>query len=161
MVNKLKYKEILASSVGSGLEYYDFLIFGFFSPIFAPLFFPAENIFLSVLWGYAAFAVGFIARPIGGVIFGHIGDRKGRKAALSSSIFFMGFSTLLIGVLPTYDSIGIIAPILLIIARIIQGISIGGEFAGGTVFSVEHGSSANRTGFAGGIVVFGAMSGTL
>ncbi len=160
-MNKMKYKEILTAGIGSGLEYYDFLIFGFFAPIFAPLFFPVDNHFLAVLWGYLAFAIGFISRPIGGIIFGHIGDRTGRKAALSYSILFMGFGTLLIGILPTYEQIGILAPILLILARIAQGISIGGEFAGGTIFSVEHGKTANRPGFAGGLVLFGAMGGTL
>ncbi|NQY44001.1 MAG: MFS transporter, partial [Legionellales bacterium] len=160
-MSKMKYKEIFTAGIGSGLEYYDFIIFGFFAPIFAPLFFPADNQFLAVLWGYSAFAVGFIFRPIGGVLFGHIGDRLGRKSALSYSILFMGLGTLLIGILPTYNQIGILAPILLILARIIQGISIGGEFAGGKIFSVEHGSIVNRKGFAGALVIFGAMGGTL
>ena len=160
-MNRMKYREILTAGIGSGLEYYDFLIFGFFAPTFAPLFFPADNKFLAIIWGYSAFAIGFIFRPIGGVLFGHIGDRQGRKSALSYSILFMGFGTLLIGILPTYNQIGILAPILLILARIIQGISIGGEFAGGTIFSVEHGKSVNRTGLAGGLVLAGAMSGTL
>ncbi len=159
-MSKIKYREIFSCSIGSGLEYYDFIVFGFFATSFAPLFFPSESIFLSTLWGYTAFAVGFIFRPIGGVIFGHIGDRLGRKIALSSSIILMGLATLLIGILPTYNSIGMIAPLLLVFARIIQGISAGGEFPGGAVFVLEH-SNKNSKGFSLSIVVTGTMFGTL
>ncbi|NQY42025.1 MAG: MFS transporter [Legionellales bacterium] len=159
-MNKMKYREIFSSSIGSGLEFYDFIIFGFFASTFAPLFFPAENIFLSTLWSYTAFAIGFIFRPLGGLLFGHMGDRLGRKSALSSSIILMGFSTLLIGILPTYEQIGVLAPLLLVLARIMQGISAGGESPGGMIFALEH-SPSNKKGFAASLVLAGLMSGTL
>ncbi len=159
-MSKMKYREIFSSSIGSGLEFYDFIIFGFFAATFAPLFFPAENVFLSTLWSYTAFAIGFVFRPFGGLIFGHMGDRVGRKAALSSSIILMGFSTLLIGILPTYEQIGVFAPLLLVLARIMQGISAGGESPGGMIFALEH-SPNNKKGFALSLVLAGTMSGTL
>lgn len=137
-------KAILISSIGGGLEMYDFTIYVFFAPILAALFFPPENNLISLLNTFAIFAVGYFARPLGAIMFGHYGDRFGRKKGMLVSITIMAISTVLIGLLPTYASIGILAPILLVILRFFQGIAVGGDLAGAITFVAEYADNAKR-----------------
>ena len=118
----------LAGSIGSLLEWYDFTVYGFLAPILGKLFFPSDDQVASLLAAFGVFAIGYAARPLGGVIFGYVGDKLGRKPALIVSAFIMGLATLGIGVLPDHSHIGAFAPLLLVILRIIQGLSLGGEF---------------------------------
>jgi MFS transporter, MHS family, shikimate and dehydroshikimate transport protein len=119
----------VASLIGTAIEWYDFLIFGTAAAlVFNQLFFPGVSPLAGTLAAFATFWAGFLARPVGGVIFGHFGDRVGRKAMLVLTLLIMGTATFLIGFLPTYDSIGIWAPILLLTLRLLQGIGLGGEW---------------------------------
>lgn len=139
----------LASAIGATLEWYDFFIFGSAAAlIFNKIFFPAFDPAAGTIAALASFGIGFIARPVGGIVFGHYGDRIGRKAMLVISLMMMGSVTFLIGLLPTYQSIGLGAPILLTVLRFLQGFAVGGEWGGATLMVVEH-SPANRRGFYG------------
>lgn len=139
----------LASAIGSTLEWYDFFIFGASAAlVFNVLFFPDYDPLAGTIASLASFAVGFIARPLGGVVFGHFGDRIGRKAMLVLSLVMMGGVTFVIGLLPTYESIGIGAPILLTLLRLLQGLAVGGEWGGATLMVVEH-APARKRGFYG------------
>lgn len=149
---------ILISLIGNGLEWYDFAIFGYFAPIFSKQFFPAASPFIALINTFAVFAVGFLSRPLGAYIFGKMGDQHGRKKALLCSMFIMACTTSLMGLLPTYDSIGILAPILLVIFRIFQGISLGGEFTGSLSFVIEH-TPPSRRGLVGAIAYSGGFLG--
>jgi MHS family proline/betaine transporter-like MFS transporter len=135
-INK-KVRLILAGVIGNVIEYYDFALIGFLAPIIGSLFFPSSNHFLSLLGSFGAFAAGMIARPLGAVFFGHIGDKVSRKHALFGSLILMALPTFLIGFLPTYAQIGIFAPILLVFLRLIQGFSVGGEYSSSIVYLVE------------------------
>jgi MFS transporter, MHS family, shikimate and dehydroshikimate transport protein len=140
-----------ASFVGALLEWYDFYAFATASAVvFGPLFFPSDDEVLSTMASFAAFASGFVARPIGGLIFGDIGDRIGRKASLIATLVIIGSGTFLIGFLPTFAMAGIWAPILLIILRVAQGIGLGGEYAGASLIIIEHAPIARR-GFWGSL----------
>ena len=139
-----QWKAVVASSVGGMLEWYDFAIYGYLSPIISARFFPSDNSFLSLLATFGVFAVGFLFRPFGGLLLGHIGDRYGRKPVLWLSVTLMGGSTLGMGLLPDYIQWGEAAPVLLVLLRILQGISVGGEFIGSTVYMAELGSTRNR-----------------
>ena len=110
------------------MEWFDFGVYGFFAEAIGKLYFPAHDPAVSLLASFGVFAVGFLARPLGGLIFGHIGDSRGRRAAVMMSIVLMVVPTLLMAVLPTYDQIGITAPILLILLRLLQGLAVGGEY---------------------------------
>jgi MHS family proline/betaine transporter-like MFS transporter len=151
---------IVAGVVGNVLEWYDFALFGVLAPIIAPHFFPSADPLASLINSYAVFAIGFLARPLGGVIFGQIGDRFGRRQALVLSVVMMAVPTCLMGLLPTYQSVGILAPILLTLLRIVQGISTGGEFSGSIIFLVEQ-APDHRRGLFGSIANFGSMIGGL
>lgn len=119
----------VASMIGTVMEWYDFFLYGFVAAlVFGPLFFPDFSPVVGTIASFATLSVGFIARPIGGVIFGHFGDRIGRKAMLITSLSIMGAATFAIGLLPTYQMIGIWAPILLTLCRFLQGIALGGEW---------------------------------
>lgn len=143
------------------LEFYDFTLYGFFVAILSPLFFPASDPYTSLISGFGVFAVGFVTRPLGAILFGHIGDKYGRKNALTLSIILMALPTLMIGCLPTYQQIGLAAPILLMLARLIQGICTGGEYNGAGIFIVEH-TKTNKKGFYGSILSSsGAVGGLL
>src|SRR5258708_35820772 len=138
-----------ASAIGATIEWYDFFLYGVVTPlVFSKLFFPNFDPIVGTLLAYTTFFVGFVSRPIGGIIFGHYGDRIGRKAVLILTLLIMGVATFLIGLLPTYESVGIWAPILLLLLRIFQGIGIGGEWGGAVLMAVEH-SPDNRRGFYG------------
>ena len=155
------HKVILSAIGGTILEYYDALLYTHLLFILTPLFFPSEDLFVSRVLGMGSYAIGFLMRPLGGIIFGHIGDRLGRKVALGYSIILMSLPTFIIGVLPTYATIGIAAPVILILCRLLQSFSVGGESAGATVFLVEHakrGYESTTTSFinvacnAGGVI---------
>lgn len=121
----------LASFVGTTIEWYDFYSYATAAAIvFGPLFFPGENRFVSLLASFGSFAVGFFARPVGGVLFGYLGDRFGRKRSLLATLMLMAVSTVAIGMLPTYAQAGIVAPVLLVLMRVLQGIAVGGEWGG-------------------------------
>src|ERR671911_1807322 len=131
-------KVAFASFVGAAIEWYDFFIFGTAAGlVFNELFFTNLDPITGTLVAYLTFAVGFVARPVGSVIFGHYGDRIGRKTMLILTLFIMGVATFIIGLLPTYEQIGIWAPILLVVMRIFQGIGIGGEYGGAVLMAGE------------------------
>jgi MFS family permease len=141
------------------LEWYDFFLYGFTAAlVFGKLFFPTYSPIAGTMASFGTFAVGFVARPLGGVLFGHFGDRLGRKAALILTISIMGGSSFLIGLIPTYGSIGIAAPILLTVLRFLQGIGLGGEWGGAVLMTLEY-APEKRRGFYGSIVQLGAVLG--
>lgn len=154
-------KAAMASWIGTTIEYYDYACYGIAaSLVFADLFFPAADPLVATLLSLASFAAGYIARPLGALVFGHFGDRVGRKTILIVTLVLMGAATFAIGVLPTYDDIGIAAPVLLLVARILQGVSAGGEYGGAVLMTVEH-SDRGRRGFFGSIVNTGTTAGLL
>ncbi len=155
-----KKKIILPVAFGSILELYDFAIYGILVPIMAPLFFPHTDSFVSIISSLGVLAIGFFARPIGAIYFGYIGDKKGRREALTLSLFGMSFATFGIGLLPTYQSIGPLAPVLLIVLRMIQGICVGGESTGASVFNLEH-TKDTHLGVIGGIISASMISGVI
>ena len=138
-------KVIVASLIGTSLEWYDFFLYGTASAlVFNKLFFPNFDPLVGTLLAFATYAVGFIARPLGGLVFGHFGDRVGRKQVLIVTLLIMGIATFLIGALPTYQAIGVAAPILLVVLRFIQGLGLGGEWGGAVLMSLEHGAPDRR-----------------
>jgi metabolite-proton symporter len=138
---------IVASFIGTTIEWYDFFVYGTAAAlVFNRLFFPTLNPLAGTLSSYGTFALGFVARPLGGVVFGHFGDRRGRKTMLVWSLLIMGVATAAIGLIPTYDRIGIWAPILLVVLRFIQGFGVGGEWGGAVLIVLEH-SRGERRGF--------------
>lgn len=143
---KLARRAAVASLVGTAVEWYDYFIFGTASAlVFGPLFFPnPENPIIGTLSAFAVFGVGFFARPLGGIVFGHFGDKFGRKAALVTTLMMMGIATFLIGLLPTTEQIGIWAPILLVLLRLIQGFGVGGEWGGASLVAVEYAPPGKR-----------------
>ncbi len=154
-------KKILAlSSLGGALEFYDFIVFVFLAKTIGSLFYPSQNPVLSLITTYSVFAVGYLARPLGGMIFGHIGDRYGRKKTFIATLLLMALPTFFIGLLPTYQNMGITASFALLLLRLIQGFSVGGEIPGAIVFSLETVLEKYR-GFATGLILFGVNMGLL
>ncbi len=150
----------IASFIGTTVEFYDFLIYGTAAAlVFPKLFFPNVSSASGLLLSFATFGVGFVARPLGGVVFGHFGDRLGRKRMLVYSLLAMGAATVLMGLLPTYAQIGMAAPILLTLLRLVQGFAVGGEWGGATLMAVEH-ASPERKGLYGAFPQMGAPAGT-
>lgn len=152
----------IASGVGTAIEWYDFILYGTASAlVFNHIFFPPSiNPLISLLASYATFATGFVARPIGGIIFGHYGDRIGRKTILVLTLLMMGLSTFLVGCLPDYAAIGILAPLALVVLRFIQGLAAGGEWGGAVLMSTEH-SPEGKRGFYGSWTQAGASLGNV
>jgi metabolite-proton symporter len=151
----------VASAIGTTVEWYDFFIYGTAAAtVFGPRFFPQVSPVAGTLAAFATFGVGFFARPIGGIVMGHLGDRVGRKSMLVWSLMLMGFSTLGIGLLPEYEQIGLWAPTLLILFRLVQGFALGGEWGGAVLMSIEHAPAARR-GFYGSVVALGLPIGIL
>ena len=151
----------VASAVGTTIEWYDFFIYGTAAAIvFGPQFFPQVSELAGRLASFATFAIGFIARPLGGVVMGHFGDRLGRKSMLVWSLTLMGLATVAIGLLPTYSQIGLWAPALLIAFRFVQGFALGGEWGGAVLMSVEHAPPGKR-GFFGSFVAMGLPAGII
>jgi MHS family shikimate/dehydroshikimate transporter-like MFS transporter len=154
-------KVAFASAIGTTIEWYDFFLYGVVTPIVLnKLFFPNFDPVVGTLLAYTTFFVGFLSRPIGGIIFGHYGDRIGRKTVLVLTLLIMGLATFLIGLLPTYASAGIWAPIMLLVLRIFQGIGIGGEWGGAVLMAVEH-SPQGKRGFYGSWPQVGVPAGLL
>lgn len=151
---------VWAAAAGNILEWYDFGAYGFFAAIFGRNFFPSDNHLVSLLSAFGVFAAALFMRPLGGLIFGHIGDRHGRCPALMTSTLIMALSTFLIGCLPTYAVAGLMAPVLLIVLRLLQGISLGGEYSASIAYIAE-GSDPRRRGFVSSLAPFGVSLGTL
>jgi len=159
---------VLAGVIGNTLEWFDFAVYGYFVTTLSKLFFPSSDPIASILATYLVFGVGFVMRPVGSIVFGIYGDRYGRRRALSAVIFLMALSTLAIGLLPTYDQVGVAAPVLLVLARLVQGLSAGGEWGGSTAYIVEY-APEGRRGFigswqqvsVGGGFLLGSLSGTV
>ena len=136
---------VMASLIGTTIEWYDFFLYGSAAAlVFNKLFFPKFDPLTGTLLAFATYALGFVARPVGGIVFGHFGDRIGRKRLLMLSLVLMGVATILIGLLPTYGQIGVWAPIGLIILRLVQGFAVGGEWGGAVLMAAEHGDAARR-----------------
>ncbi len=146
MTRRRELRKIIgASLIGTSLEWYDFFLYGTAAAlVFNELFFPDFDPLVGTLLSFATFAVGFVARPVGGVVFGHYGDRVGRRKILVITLLIMGVATFLIGCLPTYDDIGVAAPILLVVLRFVQGLGLGGEWGGAVLMVAEHGDDRRR-----------------
>jgi MFS family permease len=147
--------------VGTSIEWYDFFVFGTASAlVFGRLFFPTFSELAGTLAAFASFAVGFVARPVGGLVFGHIGDRIGRKTTLVLTLTMMGVATFVMGLMPTYAQIGVWAPILMVALRFVQGLAVGGEWGGAVLMATEHSGGARR-GFFGSFAQIGSAVGGL
>lgn len=147
-VESQRRKAVVAGVIGNVLEWYDFGVYGYFVSTISQLFFPSSDPLAGMLLTFAVFGVGFVMRPVGSIVFGIYGDKVGRRKALSAVIFLMGFSTLGLGLLPTYAQVGVLAPLLLVIIRLLQGLSAGGEWGGSTAYLVEF-APEGRRGFIG------------
>lgn len=156
----LKNRAVLSNTLGNILEWYDFTLYGILAVLIAKVFFPTEDPTAGLLLTFTIFAVGFLMRPIGGIIYGHIGDRYGRKKALVSSIILMTLATVALGLLPSYQTLGITASILMALVRMFQGIAVGGEFTGTMSFLVETAPS-DRRGLFGSFALVGVLAGIL
>ncbi|MGF6573634.1 MHS family shikimate/dehydroshikimate transporter-like MFS transporter [Paraburkholderia sp. GAS333] len=151
----------MASFVGAVMDWYDFYVYGLVAALVFPhLFFPASNPSTGTLLTFATFGVGFVARPLGGVVFGHFGDKVGRKAMLVITLALMGLGTTLVGLLPTYESVGVAAPLMLVGLRFVQGFAVGGEWGGATLMAIEN-CPEDRRGFFGSFVQVGSFVGLL
>src|SRR4051812_15975803 len=138
-------KVVFASMIGTAVEWYDFFLYGSAAAlVFGSLFFPKSDPVTGTLLAFGTYALGFAARPLGGIVFGHFGDRVGRKRMLVTSLLLMGLATLAIGLLPTYASIGLAAPVLLLACRLLQGFAVGGEWGGAVLMAAEHGDDHRR-----------------
>src|SRR3989475_1675899 len=135
---------ITASSAGTVVEWYDFYLYATLAPFFAPIFFPSDNPTASLLAAFATYAAGFLVRPFGAVFFGALGDIIGRKYTFLVTITVMGIATVLVGFLPTYAQIGVIAPIILVVLRLAQGLALGGEYGGAAIYVAEHAPDNKR-----------------
>ena len=151
---------VVSGIAGNVMEWYDFSVYGYFAAIIGRQFFPAGDPVSSLLAAFGVFAAGFLMRPLGSLLFGHVGDKSGRKLALTASVALMAVPTFLIGALPSYQQIGVWAPLLLVLMRLLQGLSVGGEYTTSSIFLVE-GSAAGHRGFLGSFVPFGACGGVL
>ena len=136
---------IVASTVGTTIEWYDFFLYGTMAALVFPgVFFPTSDPFVSQILAFSSFTVGFIARPLGGMLFGYLGDRVGRKSTLVATLLLMGISTVLVGLVPSYQGIGVAAPIILSLLRFAQGIGVGGEWGGSVLLAIEYGHRGRR-----------------
>ncbi len=151
---------LAAGFVGNVLEWYDFAVYGFFAPTIGKLFFPSDDPATSLIASFGAFAAGFLMRPVGAVLFGYVGDLLGRRRVLTLSVVMMAVPTFLVGLLPTHADIGLAAAALLVLLRMVQGVSVGGEYTGSFVFLVEH-APEGRRGFFGSWSLIGATGGIL
>jgi MHS family proline/betaine transporter-like MFS transporter len=151
-------RAIGAAAIGNCMEWFDFGVYSYVAATIGRVFFPAHNPTSELLSSFGTFAVAFVARPFGGLFFGPLGDKVGRQAVLATTILLMAASTFIVGVLPSYAEIGVWAPILLIIARLVQGFSTGGEYGGAATFMVEYAPDKNR-GFLCSWLEFGTLSG--
>lgn len=160
-VKKLNLRHrVMAGFIGNVVEWYDFALYGYLAGILAPLFFPSENPTAGLIATYGVFAAGFMMRPLGAFVFGWFGDKYGSARTMQISVILMALPTLFLGLLPTYDQIGITAPILLIAIRLLQGLSVGGEFSSSATYLVET-APMGRRGFIGSWANIGSMTGSL
>ncbi|GGA75142.1 MFS transporter [Pseudoclavibacter endophyticus] len=151
----------IAAFVGTTIEWYDFYVYATAAAlVFGPLFFPSDDPLAETASSFATFAVAFLVRPIGGILFGHIGDRLGRRVSLVMTLLLMGVATVLVGFLPTYADVGVFAPIMLVLLRALQGLAVGGEWGGAVLMSVEHAPAKSKT-FYGGFTQLGNPAGAL
>ncbi|GAA4114430.1 MFS transporter [Enteractinococcus coprophilus] len=158
---RLNYRVLLGSLSGSVIEWFDFLVYGTVAAlVFNKLYFPNDDAFISTILAYVSFSLTFFFRPLGGILFSHIGDRIGRKKTLFITLVLMGGGTVAIGLLPTYETIGIAAPLLLILCRILQGLAIGGEWGGALLLAYEY-APKNRRGLYGAVPQMGISLGML
>jgi MFS transporter, MHS family, proline/betaine transporter len=153
-------KIVAAGAIGNILEWYDFAVYGYFAAEIGGTFFPSQSPASRVVAAFGIFAVGYLMRPVGGAIVGHIGDKVGRRAALTISVTAMAIPTFLVGMLPGYATLGLAAPILLALLRMIQGLSVGGEYTTSLVFVIEH-APPNRRGLIGAMACSGGTIGIL
>ncbi len=153
-------KAVTAGAIGNFVEWYDYSVYGFFATVIASQFFPSDDPVASLLATFAVFAVAFFMRPVGAFVFGHYGDTIGRRNTLAAAIILMGVATLMIGLLPSYAQIGVLAPILLVVARLLQGFSAGGEWSGSAAFMVEY-APENKRGLYGSWQQFSIVAGLL
>src|SRR5262249_15024053 len=151
---------IIAGIAGNVMEWYDFGVYGYFATVIGSQFFPAKDPTSSLIAAFGVFAAGFLMRPLGSLVFGHLGDKLGRKLALTASVMVMAAPTFLIGFLPTYEQAGLTALALLVVLRLVQGLSVGGEYTTSGVFLVEQSEPQHR-GFLGSFVPLGATFGVL
>jgi MFS family permease len=153
-------RAVIASTVGTTIEWYDFLLYGQMAAIvFAKLYFPSSDPLTGTLQAFAVFAVGFLARPVGAAIFGHYGDRIGRKAALIATLLLTGLSTFLVGCVPTYEQIGVWGAVLMVVLRFIQGIGVGGEWGGSVLLAMEWARTSKNRGLIAAWPQFGGPAG--
>lgn len=153
-------KNAFAGAIGNVMEWYDFAAYAYMAPVISGLFFPSGNDFTSLLAAYGAFAAGYLSRPLGAFLFGYIGDKRGRKLVLVVSVTAMGISTVAIGLLPVATQIGPLAAVALVTLRVLQGLSVGGEYTGSATFVVEH-APTNRRAFYCSWILCGASAGFL
>jgi len=151
---------IMAGFIGNVVEWYDFALYGYLAGVIAPIFFPSENPTAGLIATYGIFAAGFMMRPLGAAAFGWFGDRYGRARTMQISVTLMALPTLLLGLLPTYEQIGLLAPVLLIAVRLVQGLSVGGEFSSSVTYLVETAPKGKR-GLTGSWANIGSMTGSL
>src|SRR5438876_4318151 len=155
-------RALIASTVGTTIEWYDFFIYSTVTGlVFPKLYFPGSDPLVGTLQAFGIYAVGFIARPVGAAIFGHYGDRIGRKAALIATLLLMGIATFLVGFVPSYDSIGIWGAVILTVLRFIQGVGVGGEWGGSVLLSMEWSKTSRSRGFVASWPQFGVPCGLL
>lgn len=157
---KGSYRVLLAGAAGNVLEWYDFAVYGYFAATIGARFFPAADPTASLIAAFGVFAAGFLMRPLGGILFGYVGDHFGRKVALVASIAAMAVPTFLIGLLPTYEQVGLWAPALLVAMRLLQGLSVGGEFSTSIVYALEH-APPRRRGLVGACIGCSSIGGML
>ena len=153
-------RNLIGGVVGNILEWYDFAVFGYFAPILGAQFFPSDDSLASTLNAFGVFAAGYVMRPLGGVLFGHFGDRLGRKRALELSVFLMAIPTTLVGLLPTHSEVGVAAAVLLVALRLFQGLSVGGEYIGSIAFLAEI-APPNRRGLWGSLTSCSSNAGLM
>src|SRR5438045_6348675 len=153
-------RAVIASTVGTTIEWYDFFLYSTVTGlVFAKLFFPNSDPLVGTLQAFAIYAVGFLARPVGAAIFGHYGDRIGRKSTLISTLMLMGIATFLVGLVPTYASIGIWGAVILTVLRFVQGVGVGGEWGGSVLMSMEWARTTGHRGFIASWPQFGVPCG--
>jgi MHS family proline/betaine transporter-like MFS transporter len=159
-----RIRAVYSGAAGIILEWFDYGVYGTLAPVLSTVFFPSKDPLVSILLTLLVYGVGFVMRPLGAIVFGHIGDRRGRKIALAWTIYIMAIATCCVGFIPSYQSIGVLAPIILTVCRLLQGLSTGGEWGGATAFLVEY-ATENRRGFYGSfqqnLAVVGLTMGSL
>ena len=156
-VQRSQWRVIILSSLGGALEFYDFVIYSMFAQYIGAAFFPASNQLNSLIYSFSVFAVGYFARPLGGIVFSHFGDKYGRRRVFIVSILSMSLATICMGLLPTQASLGTSAAVLMVLLRLVQGFSLGGELPGAITFVVE--TAPRMAGFAAGFIFFCVNSG--